>query len=429
MKLIHKVLIRFALMLAFLISFAAINFEAANWGLQWGWVFSFIFCVSYLPLVIFRRRDYIIFRDPRFIMIKRLFLIIFTNTLLAWFSIKIGLINLSDSDMLTRSMGHTGYLSFYAVVFVCVYHFLKSNPEVYWNLFRWFFLYPFIFISVWGIYQILATYEIVEYNYTFNNNLSVGFTFERFRGSHRVSSVFPEPSEYSYYLAMMAPIIWAWFRGKLPYGSGPRLRWLLLLLFITQAIFVKSLSFFLALPVIAMVILRAVEGKNGLKSTVQVVVVSAILVAVVGLGLGDRLFETASGEDGSSLTRLNGFLEAVDMFNRSPVIGGGYGIMRGLDAFSFMLACFGVVGTASIIVTLKMFFKEVSRSGTPIFTGAGMCLIAGCIASNPVFDHIFIWIILAFFSACPKGPLVAHPVRINSRFVSISRQTKARVLV
>lgn len=123
---------------------------------------------------------------------------------------------------------------------------------------------------------------------------------------------------------------------------------------------------------------------------------------VIVLGLAGRISETAAGDDGSVLVRFAGLLEALDLFMRSPVVGFGYGVVRGLDALSFTLASFGLVGTLALWVALQRFLRQVRLRATPILSSALLCLIAGCILSNNVFDHIFIWVLVAFVAACPQ---------------------------
>lgn len=404
MRALHRLLIKPTLFFSWFISFAIFNFEGANWGLQWGWVFAVLFCTVYTPSMLLNRRGYRFFAERRFVGARRLFLVVFGFTGLAWLCVGVGLIDLPEPELFTRTVGHTGYLLFYAAVFLCVYHFLRRDEVRYWEYFRWFFIYPFVFIAIWGIYQNLSTYDFVAYAETFNNSLSTGFTYERFKDAHRVSSVFPEPSEYSYYLALMAPIVWACFRDRLPDATRTHLGWLLLGLWIVQAAMVRSLSFFAAVPLIAFVCVRHVEGKRALQTTAWLLVLGVPLVGAIGIGLSDRIGDAAAGADGSILVRYEGLLEALDLFQRSPVIGFGYGVIRGLDALSFTLASFGILGTLVFWLALNRFLLSIRVHATPILSGAALCLIAACILSNNVLDHIFIWMLIAVLAACPKVP-------------------------
>jgi hypothetical protein len=401
---LQRLLLKSTLFFCWFISFALFNFESANWGLQVGWVCAFLFCVSYSPSALLSHKRF--FRERTFISACRVLLVIFGFTALALLMLALGVVILPEPEMLSRMLGHTGYVVFYSWVFVCVFHALRRERRAYWQYFRWFFVYPFAFIAVWGIYQNLTTYGIAgEYIDVFNNSSSTGFTYERFRDAHRVSSVFPEPSEYSYYLAMMGPIIWACYRNKLPWNGSRAAGVLLLTLWIVQAAMVKSLSFFLAVPVVLYVCMRHVEGRRlGLNMILSFCTLVLLVILIMVIGLSGRITETAAGDDGSVLARYVGLLEALDLFLRSPVVGFGYGVVRGLDALSFTLASFGLAGTLTLWIALQRFLRSVRLHVTPILSGAILCLIAGCILSNNVFDHIFIWVLFAVTAACPQLP-------------------------
>jgi len=423
MKQLQSFLIKFTLFFCWFISFAAINFEGSNWGLQVGWIGAFLFCLSYMPRIFFKKSERRLFKRKTFQVGKRIFLVIFGFTGMAWMCNWSGLISLTDPTMMTRSLGHTGYLFFYFFVFVCIYHFLASKGQDYWIYFDWFLFYPFIFIAVWGVYQNVTTYDVLEYWTIFNNNLSTGFTYERFNFAHRVSSIFPEPSEYSYYLACVAPLVWAYFRNYLKHRHSTGMRWFVLLLWISQAGMVKSLSFFVALPFVAFVCLRHIEQIKGWKIIKWYVISSFILIGLVGLGLGDRLSEASSGSDGSSIARYNVLMESIDVFQLSPYIGFGYGVVRGMDAISFSLACFGVLGTLAFGWAIKDFILKIKSRVSPVMAGSFICLIAGCVLANNVLDNICIWVYLAVIAAAPKFSVID-----NRRKVISSRESRRKVM-
>jgi hypothetical protein len=423
---IQRLLLRLTLFFCWFISFAAFNFESANWGLQVGWICAFLFCLSY-SLTVLLSKDHFL-GERTFIAARRVLLVIFGSTTFSLGLIFVGAITLPNQEMLTRTLGHTGYVGFYAWVFICVFHALRRDGDQYWSHFHWFFIYPFVFIAMWGIYQNLTTYGIAgEYINIFNNSVSTGFTYERFREAHRVSSVFPEPSEYSYYLAMMGPIVWAYFRRRLPCTRSRGFGILLVTLWIIQAAMVKSLSFFLALPVVLYVCFRYVEGRKfGIKMLLSFFIATIALVPLVVLGLADRIGEMATGGDASVLERYVGLLEALDIYLRSPVVGFGYGAIRGLDALSFALASFGTVGTLALLITIQHYLHMVRRNATPILSGAVLCLIAGCILSNNVLSHLFIWVLIAVTSACIRlDPVVGRARRNHLPMLSLLRPVTA----
>jgi hypothetical protein len=369
----------------------------------------------YFPIMVIQRNRAQYFREPRFRAMLRFIASIFVLTGIAWGCALANITKLQDPVMLRRSMGHTGYLMFYSVTAICIFHFLRRFEKRYWDYFLWFFIYPFLFISVWGIYQNLATYDLLPYWDGFNNSLSTGFTWFRFKHDHRISSIFPEPSEYSYYLAMMTPICWAVFRGKLPLPLGKQMRWAILILLVTQIVMIKSLSFFVALPMIALVVVRWIEHTKGVRTFLWLVSGLGILGVIAGIGFAGRLAATTAGEDGSTIARYLELLESINLFLHSPVFGFGYGIVRGMDAISFMLASFGLIGFVVLAWCLKKFINLVGQESSLVFSGALLCLITGCALSNNVLDNIFIWIILAFFAASPSVSTGVVPGVISGR--------------
>lgn len=381
------------------ISTALYNIEALEWGLQVGWAIGLIyipFRFMQLPFSGFR------FCRKKFYPLVSIVFTVILCTVGAWSFLWLGYIELPDVDFFYRSFSHTVYIFFYLLVLLSVYSAIVCDSKNYWSYFSFLFLYPFCFIAIWGCYQFLSTYDFFEYAKVFNNNLSTGFTYDRFKDSHRVSSVFPEPSEYSYYLALMGPMIWASFRGSFPVVKSSFFRWSLLTLWISQALMVKSLSFAIALPVIAFACVRHVEGIYGFRAVLKMFSMGVVLCGVIYFVLFDRISEAAAGSDGSSLDRWVGFVEAIDLFYRSPVFGFGYGIIRGLDAISFSLACFGIVGSLTLWLAVFRFCKSVGDGVDPIAKGALLSMIIAAILSNNFFDHLFLWVLFAFLAASPR---------------------------
>jgi hypothetical protein len=394
-RMFQNLALKLAFFSCWFISFSLINFELQNWGLQVGWIACFLFCFIYLRNVFTKTYVY---KNPLFISTIHIFITIFVFSFLAWITYFAGFITPPTDGHLNRSMGHVGYIFFYFFVYICIYHALATQPNKYWSRFDWLFIKPFIFIAIWGIYQLLSTYDLVEYLTVFNNNLSTGFTYERFKDHHRVSSIFPEPSEYSYYLALMGPIVWAHFKNKIPLEQGLISRYFLLLLWLSQAVFVKSLSFFLAIPVLIYLCLRYINKYSLSKTVIYYSFFGIFIFILLSLNMADRLSSTAGGDDGSVLVRYMSFFETLEYFSASPVIGFGYGSVRGTDAFSFFLASFGFLGSTLIIYLGYKFTSGLKNNSDPIFFCAVCCLLYASILSNNPLDHIFLWVILAFMS-------------------------------
>lgn len=399
---IQRFFLCLTLFFCWFISFSVYNFEEFEWGLQAGWAFALLFCVVYMPSIIASRVQY--FRSETFIIGRRILLIILGSTAISAALLSLGFIFLPDPDMADRIISHTVYILFYTVVYYCIYHALCVERLRYWFYFRWFFIYPFGFIGVWGIYQFLTTIGVGgEYVAIFNNNLSTGFTYERFRSSYRVSSVFPEPSEYSYFIALMGPIIWASYRNKIPWNGSSILGLFLVLVWLVAAVTVNSVSFWLALPVVIYSGISHVEGqKIHVTAIISIFLFSIFVVPILLFSFGQRIIDITTGADGSVIARFDGLIEYLDVFQGSPLFGFGYAVIRGLDAVSFLLASFGILGTVFLSVTIAKFIQVVRLNTTPVLSGAIVCLIAGCVLSNNVLDHLFVWVLLAVAAACPR---------------------------
>ena len=391
---------RLTLFFAFFNSFAIINFYDFNWGLLWSWFLSLIFISLYFyKSFVFQKK---IIYDYRNTYVLKIFGIIFLLSIISWLMQWLGLIFIpSDYDIsINRSFGHVGYIFFYFLVYICIYSYLKNNNNKYFIYYRWFFIYPFIFISFWGIYQNFSTYGFFNYIDIFNNSVSTGFTYERFKEDHRVSSVFPEPSEYSYYLALMTPIIWAYFRN-IPFKSNFYIRLTLLFLLISQIYMIKSLSYFVAFPIIFWVIIRYIENLKGLRLFGAIFLAGSVSIILVSLTMLSRLELVSSGSDGSIDDRFLGILQSIELFLRSPLIGFGYGISRGIDQLFFLLASVGLIG---IFFISKFLYKLLSNDDVPVFlTGATLAMFASCLTSNNIFGFLFFWIFLAFLTTFPKN--------------------------
>jgi hypothetical protein len=391
---------RLTLFFAFFNSFAIINFDDFNWGLLWSWFLSLIFINLYFyKSFIFSKK---IIYDYRNTYVLKIFGIIFLSSTISWLMQWLGLILIPrDYDIsINRSFGHVGYIFFYFLVYICIYSYLKNNNNKYFIYYKWFFIYPFIFISFWGIYQNLSTYGFFNYVDIFNNSVSTGFTYERFKEDHRVSSVFPEPSEYSYYLALMTPIVWAYFRN-IPFKSNFYIRSILLILLISQIYMIKSLSYFVAFPIIFWVIIRYIENLKGLRLFGAIFLAGSVSIILVSLTMLSRLELVSSGSDGSIDDRFLGILQSIELFLRSPLIGFGYGISRGIDQLFFLLASVGLIG---IFFISKFLYKLLSNEDVPVFLkGSTLAMFASCLTSNNIFGFLFFWIYLAFLTTFPKN--------------------------
>ncbi len=404
MRAIQIATISLALFFSFFISFALINFESFNWGLQASWFFWLIFIVLYTPNLVWSRTSIFVFfklNNTRYVIY--IFLSILFITVISWVLQHLGAILTpiidDDNSGISRSIAHTIYIVFYFMVFIYCRHFFLCNEKLIRPFFKLLYLYPFVVISLWGGYQALSTYGLVGYSDILNNNLSTGFTYLRFVDSNRSSSVFPEPSEYSYYLFFMLPIIFS-LRKLRNEGLSRHWYFLLIFLLLSQLFFSRSIALVFGLPISLYVLLRVVFHR-GLSKTIIYLLFLVPFATIFFLGaLGDRVISVFSGDDGSALDRLQGFSQAIELFISSPFFGFGFGFTRGMDLISFLLASTGFLG--SFILFLQ-FYKLLAGPAITyranVLRWSVILLFATSSLSNNILDHIFIWVILAYYCA------------------------------
>jgi hypothetical protein len=302
-----------------------------------------------------------------------------------------------------RSVPHLLYIIFLWFCAKNIYTYFSYNKKICHIWVRKYFItIPFFFVGIWGIYQWISTYDIVPYIKIFNNNISTGFTYLRFKHEHRTSSIFGEPSEYAYFLAFYLPIVLSYSFGEknvFSLSGNKLLRMCVFVFYFIQVILCKSMSYFLIFPVILFYSINTVIKKKRIMLNIMFCFFVIIFCVLVYLVYGERLLRIVSGIDGSMLIRLSGLYEGFALFIASPIIGVGYGAIRGLDMFSFLLACFGVTGTLLLFFCMRK-LKNIAINDyiSKLFYHGFVSLIFVAMVSNPVLEYITIWIILAIIT-------------------------------
>jgi len=404
MRAIQIFTITLALFFSFFISFALINFESINWGLQASWFFWLIFIIFYTPsLIISRKSVFGLMKLSHTRRVIYIFLTILLITVTSWILQYLGAIQPPDIDDgysgISRSISHTIYIVFYFLVFVYCRHFFLCNEKLIKRHFNFLYVYPFVFITLWGLYQAMSTYGFVNYSDILNNNLSTGFTYLRFVDSNRSSSVFPEPSEYSYYLFFILPIIFS--LRKLGNESVGRFWYFsLIFLLLSQLFFSRSIALIFGLPISVYVLLRVVFNKDLSRTIIYFIFLVPLGAIFFLVALGDRVGSLFSGDDGSAIDRLLGFYQAIELFEFSPFFGFGFGFTRGMDLISFLLASTGFLG---FFILFFFFYKLLTGPAISyqanVFRWSVILLFATSSLSNNILDHIFIWVVLAYYCA------------------------------
>lgn len=385
---------RLFLLFSFFISFAIINFPSSKWGLQMSWFIAIIMLLIFPQIIGYKFR---ISYNRNFKYVCTFFIILILLSITSLIFQSLNVIKFKDIDIIdlrSRSIPHCIYLIFEFIIYLFLTAYLtKHNNQR--DAVIWFITYPFYIITIYGIYQWLTTFDLVPYTAVFNNNESTGFTYLRFKDSHRCCSVFPEPSEYAYYLGFMLPFILTPFYNKnitiLPVFFKKKK--LALCLYTFAVLSAGSMSLFAVFPIILFVVVRKFI-KVSRRQIIFISIISIIILVTIVLLQRGRISEMMAGDDGSAITRYEALVETLNLFKGSPLIGGGFGAVRGLDLFSFMLGTTGLIGTSYFIF---MIYKLRAISDTnKIFKTALICMLIVALMSNPIIDHTFFWPILAF---------------------------------
>ena len=390
-----KLLFRLLIFFSFFTSFSILNIPSAEWGLQMSW---FLALIIYIGYIFINKGNYRFPKNKNFKLISSYFIAILILTLLAWGGLYFDYIDTGEidrSELMERSIPHLIYLIFdYLAYFhiVCFLHNQKDNSK---NV-RIFITYTFYFITIWGFYQWLTTFNLLPYITIFNNNASTGFTYLRFVHAHRTASIFPEPSEYAYYLAFMLPFVYIQWRYRKSkhyiYSAHP---WLMSCFWIAAVLTCQSMSLFMTLPLMIIYIYSRYE-----KLTPHVIIgcIAGLLVITSSIIIlaSDRINQIFLGEDGSALVRFQAFLDSYTLLSNSPFLGVGFGAIRGLDLLGFLLSTTGLIGTIWFIILV--FKLKVYSDLNLIFIQGFKAMLIVTLISNPIMDQIFLWVIFAFIT-------------------------------
>jgi len=352
--------------------------------------------VIFLVYPFLKRGKFIIPINRNFKIITFFFVILILNSLLSYFLQFHGLIkfdNFKFSEIINRSLPHVIYIIFEYLIYLYLVIYLYSRKN-HGKEIKYFIIYSFFFITFWGIYQWLTTFNIIPYLEVFNNSLSTKFTYLRFKHAHRTASVFPEPSEYAYFLAFIIP-----FAVNLYYKKESiniiNNKIIFIFLLVLSIVLCRSMSLFIMLPLILFYLMRKYMTFR------PIYIISALalfLLLLFGISIleYERFSGMIAGEDGSALTRYLAFQETMELFISSPLIGAGFGAVRGLDLLSFLLGTMGLIG---FFFFFRMIF--LLNAYTPynkLFIQGLVCMLMVTLISNPILDLTFFWPILAFIT-------------------------------
>ena len=391
-------------------SFAIVNVPSLDWGLQFSWfillIFSFLYVLYMLGNI---NKMKIIHLDTRDVFIiffvitvlDMIYMIIFPRDV-RYEGTALGInIVYKTSELLQRSIFHTLYIIFLSISNFLIYNFLqrKEYEEICYFIKKYFITIPFFFIGIWGVYQWLSTYDVIPYIRIFNNNLATGFTYLRFKGGHRCSSIFPEPSAYAYFLGFYLPICLSFFSNSeslFVIKQNKKNKFFVMSFYLLQCCLCKSFSFFAILPIILFFSIFYLKLPRKIKKIYKIIYIFfvCIIVLLAVILFGERVTDILKGTDSSMLVRLSVFYDGLLLFLNKKILGYGYGCIRGMDLISATLAFFGIIGfIALIFFVLKLLKKGKNNHISNVLAVGYLCFITvGCIC-NPIYEFVPFWII------------------------------------
>lgn len=407
---INKFLIELFFTFSWFESFAIVNIKSIDWGFQFSWFVLLLFAIInffsyfiYFPKINITelnvRKLFLVFLLITIIDLCYLFLN--TNVIITWDN-KYGIITskFNTSKLFSRSLIHTCYILFLSIGCIIVFNYFKQfdYKMITKIVSKYLITIPFFFICIWGVYQWLSTYNLFPYIKIFNNNISTGFTYLRFKDLHRCSSVFPEPSEYAYFLGFYLPICLSFIltnKNVFCIKQNKFNKLVITITYLLQCYMCRSFSLFIIFPVLLFVSINLLNISKNIRRIINffyVFLVFIIILLIFKL-FGDRVNEILSGKDGSMLVRLSVMFDGFVLFMNRKLLGFGYGCIRGMDLISTTLGFFGFFGIVSLFVFIIKLYKKARKDFyTSVLSVSYICfLLVGCIC-NPVFEFVPFWL-------------------------------------
>jgi len=387
-------LVNSILFFSFFICLSVFNINTVTWGLQLSWFLGIIFIILMSLSIVIKSNITITKKFKYYLLLVTYFIV---STFVSLFLVSQNFLNLSENfisnEIMTRSFTHFIYLIFNWIVAIHMYIYFQHTQNFNYIL-KYFISYPSIVIMLIGVYGYLATFGLVPVDTFLHNNLSLGYTFERFKSSHRTASIFAEPSHYGAYLAFLLPIMYAYYKKKIK--LFPFLyRIPILILYISQIILIKSMSFYLVLPIIFLISYFFVNNKEfKVKYLLFISPIIIILTLFIFVLMQSRISLLLSGEDGSFVVRFGMFLHSIELFQASPLIGVGYGAIRGVDSLSTLLATIGLMGVIVFVLFIKKLNSKLNSLQKLIYIGFITMLIDSLVADG-MTDFLHFWIMIS----------------------------------
>lgn len=379
-----------AIFFSVFVDFSILNIGAMDWGLQFSWFFSLflVLLLVFYSLYNLKAKRY----NNTF---NRYIHIIFWSAIIITF-INLGLHKMGFKTVLNfkRSVIHTVMLTFtyFVYIFINQYYINKINKLL--NIYT----VSFVFVFIWGMYQLVVIYLNLPYITFLHNNITYKATLDAVRWSRRMTSIFPEPSFFSTFLLFCMPIFYLNFIKEIVLLDG-RFRRLLFIAALFCGLMTKSLVFFsgFAIQVFLFTSYKISISKNKSKY----IAVFGIIIVLFGFVVGSRLVDMLSGDDFSAMIRFMEFFKGIEVFKTSPIIGHGFGAIRTTDLTSTTLANLGILGFIFILFYIIFLFVNIIRQSNLIVRAvyvANFSIIVSMLLGNPEIEFIYLWVQFAISS-------------------------------
>lgn len=284
------------------------------------------------------------------------------------------------------------YLAFGYLTYYIVRNAVRYGDINYGKIERAFII-AFAGVIVIGWLQKVLPLSIV--NTYFRNSTLVGYDYE----GARISSTFGEPS----FLALfVTPIIAVLIYRCINEAENRIVNLMMIAAAVMLMVNTNSSSFYFGMGVfILMVIVGARKVEN---NKMQIIFFLGLLTIAVALPFRSALSNglqqlfvklTADSASVSGSRRMYNFTNCIKAFLRSPVLGIGFGTLRGTDMFSRLLAETGIIGSGLLIgysANMLLKLKRINTDETKRLKILMVISFAIMTISVPDFGFLFIWI-------------------------------------
>ena len=340
------------------------------------------------------------------------------------------------------------YLIFGGAIAISVAHFNLLNRQRHET--ERVVLLSAIFISIWGLFQLICNLTGVPYPDFLLNNSGSGSGkgyLETMNGIGRISSAAVEPSMFAIGLISLLPLTFPAWLGRGSRGAvlsvcidrSCTLLFIVLLVLSTSStgyvgiLILAALLFPLLLRTRTMSLAKALKfAAVGTAAVITVATIAIFSLPIVSDVLNSALFHKYS--ESSGLARAVTIVQAFGYFEKFPLLGIGWGSATSHDVVFKLLSNVGVLGTftfcAAMYCVIKANWQTLTPLGIPMSLSRaawslGFCtfLFASILNEFPLAFGNF-WLILGMaISTSWKADQASPPLRSRANTQSPRRQS------